>query len=29
MEVGSDPPLSEDLAWSYFRDVVLGIEYCT
>lgn len=27
MEVPTDSPLSEDQAWGYFRDVVLGIEY--
>lgn len=27
MEVPTDKPLSEDQAWSYFRDVILGIEY--
>ncbi|XP_069164808.1 uncharacterized protein [Procambarus clarkii] len=27
MEIPTDTPLSEDQAWSYFRDVVLGIEY--
>lgn len=28
MEVPTDTPLTEDQAWGYFRDVVLGIEYC-
>lgn len=28
MEIPTDEPLSEDQAWGYFRDVVLGIEYC-
>ncbi|KAL1501044.1 hypothetical protein ABEB36_006446 [Hypothenemus hampei] len=27
LEVPTDQPLSEDKAWTYFRDVVLGIEY--
>ncbi|XP_045136566.1 calcium/calmodulin-dependent protein kinase kinase 1-like isoform X3 [Portunus trituberculatus] len=27
MEIPTDRPLSEDQAWAYFRDVVLGIEY--
>ncbi|XP_063598075.1 calcium/calmodulin-dependent protein kinase kinase 1-like isoform X1 [Penaeus indicus] len=27
MEVPTDTPLTEDQAWGYFRDVVLGIEY--
>ncbi|VDI36685.1 calcium/calmodulin-dependent protein kinase kinase, partial [Mytilus galloprovincialis] len=27
MEVPTEKPLSEDQAWSYFRDVILGIEY--
>ncbi|XP_010720104.1 calcium/calmodulin-dependent protein kinase kinase 1 isoform X1 [Meleagris gallopavo] len=27
MEVPSDEPFSEDQAWLYFRDIVLGIEY--
>lgn len=27
MEVPTDKPLTEDQAWSYFRDVILGIEY--
>lgn len=28
LEVPTDQPLSEEQAWTYFRDVVLGIEYC-
>lgn len=28
MEVPSDSPFSEDQARHYFRDIVLGIEYC-
>lgn len=28
MEVPSDQPFSEEEAWLYFRDIVLGIEYC-
>lgn len=28
MEVPSDQPFSEEQAWLYFRDIVLGIEYC-
>lgn len=27
LEVPADPPLKEELAWCYFRDMVLGIEY--
>ncbi|XP_071543209.1 uncharacterized protein [Panulirus ornatus] len=27
MEIPTDTPLNEEQAWSYFRDVVLGIEY--
>ncbi|XP_042209895.1 calcium/calmodulin-dependent protein kinase kinase 1-like [Homarus americanus] len=27
MEIPTDSPLGEDKAWSYFRDVVMGIEY--
>lgn len=27
MEIPTDMPLSEDQAWAYFRDVLLGIEY--
>lgn len=27
MEIPTEEPLSEDQAWGYFRDVVLGIEY--
>lgn len=29
MEVPTDNPFTEDQARFYFRDVVLGIEYCT
>lgn len=28
LEVPTDKPLSEEQAWNYFRDVILGIEYC-
>lgn len=28
MEVPCDNPFSEEQAWLYFRDIVLGIEYC-
>lgn len=28
LEVPTDHPLSEEAAWPYFRDVILGIEYC-
>lgn len=28
MEVPSEQPFSEDQARLYFRDIVLGIEYC-
>lgn len=28
LEVPTDKPLSEEQAWTYFRDVILGIEYC-
>ena len=28
IEVPTDTPLREEQAWSYFRDMVLGIEYC-
>lgn len=28
LEVPTDKPLTVDQAWTYFRDVVLGIEYC-
>lgn len=28
MEVPTDSPLTEEQARFYFRDVVLGIEYC-
>lgn len=28
MEVPTDSPLSEEQARLYFRDVILGIEYC-
>lgn len=27
MQIPTDEPLSEDQAWHYFRDVVLGLEY--
>lgn len=27
LEVPTDKPLSEEEAWTYFRDVILGIEY--
>jgi len=27
LEVPTDTPLSEEQAWKYFRDVVMGIEY--
>jgi hypothetical protein len=27
IEIPCDDPLSEDDAWKYFRDLVLGIEY--
>ncbi|XP_022103834.1 calcium/calmodulin-dependent protein kinase kinase 1-like isoform X2 [Acanthaster planci] len=27
MEVPTNNPLSEELAWTYFRDIILGIEY--
>lgn len=27
LEVPTDKPLSEEKAWTYFRDVILGIEY--
>lgn len=27
IEIPSDTPLSEELAWKYFRDLVLGIEF--
>lgn len=27
LEVPTDNPLSEEEAWTYFRDVILGIEY--
>lgn len=29
LEVPTDKPLSEEQAWTYFRDIILGIEYCT
>lgn len=29
MEVPTDEPLSEDVAWQYFRDTLMGLEYCT
>ncbi len=28
MEVPNDSPFSEDQARHYFRDIVLGMEYC-
>lgn len=28
LEVPTDKPLTEKQAWTYFRDVILGIEYC-
>lgn len=28
LEVPTEKPLSEEDAWTYFRDVILGIEYC-
>lgn len=28
LEVPTNKPLTEDNAWTYFRDVILGIEYC-
>lgn len=28
MQIPTDEPLSEKQAWHYFRDVVLGLEYC-
>lgn len=28
MVVPTDTPLTEQQAWTYFRDVILGIEYC-
>lgn len=28
MQIPTDQPLSENQAWHYFRDVVLGLEYC-
>lgn len=28
LEVPTDKPLTEEQAWTYFRDVILGIEYC-
>lgn len=28
LEVPTEQPLDEEKAWNYFRDVVLGIEYC-
>lgn len=27
LQVPTDKPLSEEQAWTYFRDVILGIEY--
>lgn len=28
LEVPTEKPLTEEQAWTYFRDVILGIEYC-
>lgn len=28
LEIPTDDPLTECEAWGYFRDVILGIEYC-
>lgn len=28
LEVPTEKPLTPDQAWTYFRDVILGIEYC-
>lgn len=28
LEVPTSKPLAVDQAWTYFRDVILGIEYC-
>lgn len=28
MQIPTDEPLAEQQAWHYFRDVVLGLEYC-
>lgn len=28
LEVPTDKPLTEEQAWTYFRDVIVGIEYC-
>jgi len=28
MQVPGDPPMSESKARSYFRDILLGLEYC-
>lgn len=28
LEVPTDKPLSEQQAWSYLRDIILGTEYC-
>jgi serine/threonine protein kinase len=28
LEVPTDTPLSEQQSWTYFRDVLLGLEYC-
>jgi hypothetical protein len=27
MEIPSENPLAEEVAWNYFRDIVLGMEY--
>lgn len=27
IEIPTDTPLSEEMAWKYFRDLILGIEY--
>lgn len=28
MQVPGDPPMAESKARSYFRDILLGLEYC-
>lgn len=28
MQVPGDPPMTESKARSYFRDILLGLEYC-
>jgi hypothetical protein len=28
LEVPTNTPLTEEQAWKYFRDVIMGIEYC-